>query len=130
MAKEFEDIRITGMDDAASHRPDPKMAMFNVVLTLSSPAPIEWSDYFNRKWEQHFFMKKRNASVSGQKLEIYCVPDELEKDLIPELNKIISETNNAYRTYQIQQIQQESARKAQEVAEREKLKSIKNNLKF
>jgi hypothetical protein len=130
IAKEFEDIRITGMDDAASHQPDPKMAMFNVVLTLSSSAPIEWSDYFNRIWKQLFFMQKRNASVSGQKLEIYCVPDELEKDLIPELNKIISETNNVYRTYQIQQIQQEAARKAQEVAEREKLKSIKNNLKF
>ncbi|MFH1493751.1 MAG: hypothetical protein ABIG70_03020 [Pseudomonadota bacterium] len=130
MMNEFEDIKIVSMDDAASHRPDPSMAMFNIFLNLSSSAPSEWAKYFNQRWQQHIYMLKRKANVSGRKLEIYCVPEELEKDHIPELNKVISETNNAYRAFHINQIQQEAAQKAQEIAEREQLKSIKNNLKF
>lgn len=130
MTKEFEDIRIVSMDDASSHWPDPKVAMFNIVLNLSSSAPYEWANYFNQRWKQHIYMAKRSASVSGGKLQIYCVPDELEKDHIPELNKIISETNYAYRTFLNTRIQEEAARMAQEVAERDQLKSIKNNLKF
>lgn len=118
------------MDDASSHWPDPKVAMFNIVLNLSSSAPYEWANYFNQRWKQHIYMAKRSASVSGGKLQIYCVPDELEKDHIPELNKIISETNYAYRTFLNTRIQEEAARMAQEVAERDQLKSIKNNLKF
>ena len=128
--KEFEDIKIVSMDDASSHRPDPNMAMFNIVLGLSSSAPHEWASYFNQSWKQHIYMTKRRASVSGRKLEIYCVPDELENDHIPELNKVIVETNNAYKAFLTKQTQQEAARQEQEVAEKEHLKSIKNNLKF
>src|SRR5450830_1168697 len=106
MMKEFEDIKIVSMDDAASHRPDPNMAMFNIVLNLSSSAPHEWANYFNQRWKQHIYMTKRRASVSGKKLEIYCVPDELEKDHIPELNNVFTETNNAYRAFLTKQTQQ------------------------
>lgn len=130
MTKEFEDIRIVSMDEASSHWPDPKLAMFNIVLNLSGSAPYEWANYFNQRWKQHIYMGKARASVSGGKLQIYCVPNELEKDHIPELNKIISETNYAYRIFLATRIQQEAARKAQKDAERDQLKSIKNNLKF
>ncbi len=99
MSEEFKDIRIIGMDDKASNRPDPKMALFDIVLNLSESAPYEWEDYFNSRWQQHLYMMKRTASVSGRRLTIYCVPDELEKDHIPELNKVIAETNQRYREY-------------------------------
>ena len=90
----------------------------------------EWANYFNQRWKQHIYMGRARASVSGGKLQIYCVPNELEKDHIPELNKIISETNYAYRIFLATRIQQEAARKAQKDAERDQLKSIKDNLKF
>jgi hypothetical protein len=128
--KEFEDIKIVSMDDSASYRPDPNLAMFNIVLNLSSSAPYGWTNYFNQRWPQHLYMMKRKATVSGSKLEIYCVPDELEKDHIPELNKIISEVNIAYRAFLIKQTQQEAMQKTQEASERELLKSIKSNLKL
>lgn len=69
---------------------DPNMALFNIVLNLSASAPYEWADYFNAGWQQHIYMMKRRASVSGRRLTIDCVPDELEKDHIPELTKIIA----------------------------------------
>lgn len=53
------------------------------------------------------YMMKRRASVSGDGLEIICMPDELEKNHLPELNKIIAETNAAYQSYVFAQTRQE-----------------------
>ncbi|MGA8862779.1 MAG: hypothetical protein WBM09_04480 [Gallionella sp.] len=130
MTREFEDITIVSMDEGSSHWPNPRVAMYNIVLNLSGSAPYEWATYFNQRWKQHIYMGKARARVSGRKLHIYCVPDELEKEHMHELNTIIVETNNAYRIFLAARIQQEATREAQEIAERDKLKSIKNNLKF
>ncbi len=130
MTQEFEDIRIVSMDEGSSHWPNPRVVMYNIVLNISGSAPYEWATYFNQRWKQHIYMGKASARVSGRKLHIYCIPDELEKEHIPELNKIIFETNNSYRTFLAARIQQEATRKAHEIAEKDKLKSIKNNLKF
>ena len=130
MTQEFEDIRIVSMDEGSSHWPNPRVTMYNIVLNLSGSASYEWATYFNQRWEQHIYMGKASARVSGRKLQIYCVPDELEKEHMHELNKIIFETNNAYRIFLTARIQQEATRKAQEIAERDKLKSIKNKLNF
>jgi hypothetical protein len=60
-------------------------------LILSSSAPIEWNDYFEKAWKSHIYLMKREASVSGNILTIICAPDELGEYHLPELNKIIDE---------------------------------------
>jgi hypothetical protein len=99
------------------------------VLNLSSSAPADWANYFNQRWEQHFYMMKRKAHVSGGRLEVYCVPDELQ-NLIVEFNKVIAETNQAYSRHLAQLQQQADKQKAAEEAEREQLSKIKGTLKF
>jgi hypothetical protein len=85
--------------------------------------------FFNGRWQQHLYMMKRRASVSGNSLEIYCVPDELQQH-ITELNKVIAETNTAYRSY-IQQSQVAAAeRAAVEARERAELTDFKSKLNF
>ena len=79
MAAGFEDIRIVAFDDKATRRGDPNLALMHLVLKLSAAAPHEWAHYFNESWRSHIYMMKRNAHVSGAQLEIYCVPEELEK---------------------------------------------------
>ena len=130
MSNNFEDIKIVAFDDHATYRSDPNSALMHVVLTLSASAPCEWSDYFNQRWKSHFYMKKRNASVSGKHLEIYCVPDELQEDHIPELNKVIAETNQAYRQYLVRAKDEADAQAERNAAEKVKLAEVKNNLKF
>ncbi|WP_147275237.1 hypothetical protein [Thioalbus denitrificans] len=126
----FQDIKIVGMDDAASHRPDPNKALYDIVLILSSSTPYEWADYFNARWKQQFYMMKRNASVSGKSLTICCVPEELEKHHLPELKKVIEETNQKYKEYlQAQQVQ-EQQRAEQEKAEKEMLSNMKGSIKL
>ena len=124
MESVFQHIKIVSFDETATHKSDRIS-----VLVLSASAPYEWSNYFNQRWTQHFYMMKRNASVSGMRLEVYCVPDELQ-NLIPELNKVITETNQAYQQH-LAQIQQQAAQQAAaDVVEREKLAQIKSSLKF
>lgn len=97
MANEFQGIRMVSMDESVSLRPNPNTGLYDVLFKLSIPAPDEWADYFNTRWDQHLYTAKRRATVSGSNLEICCVPDELNKYHMPELLKIIAETNNAYK---------------------------------
>jgi hypothetical protein len=70
MLKEFEDIRIVGMNDEASHNPDPSKALYNIVLELSATAPHEWAEYFNARWRHEIYSMKRRAQVSGRRLVV------------------------------------------------------------
>lgn len=129
MKNKFDDIKIIAMDDEASYKSEPNTQMVHIALTLSASAPYEWADHFNRLWQQHFYMMKRRASVSGDSLEIYCVPNELQ-DHIVELNKVISETNIAYGSYiQMSQLAA-TERAATEAQERANLADIKSKLNF
>lgn len=130
MSNSFEDIKIVAIDENASGGRDPHSALIDVVLTLSRDAPGEWANYFNERWHQHIYMVKRNASVSGNRLEIRCVPDELEKDHIPELKKIIQETNQAYRQHISQEQQAAQKEAARVVADKEAILNLKKNIKF
>ncbi|WP_072758198.1 hypothetical protein [Rhodanobacter sp. OK091] len=130
MPSKFEDIKIVAMDDEASYKSEPNTQMVHVVLTLSASAPHEWAQYFDGRWQQQFYMMKRRASVLGKRLEIYCVPDELQRHHIPELNKVIAETNATYRSY-VEKAQRAAAeRDAADSRERAELADLKSKLKF
>ncbi|WP_425967804.1 hypothetical protein [Aeromonas dhakensis] len=129
MISDFEPIKIVAFDDRATYKTDQSSVLVNAVLNLSSSAPADWANYFNQQWEQHFYMMKRNAHVSGKRLEVYCVPNELQS-LIVEFNKVIAETNRAYSQHLAQLQQQADRQKAADEAERELLSKIKGSLKF
>jgi hypothetical protein len=129
MLDQFNDIKIVALDDEASG-PSGQGVLLRLVLKLSQSAPSAWSQYFNDAWRQHLYMMKRRASVSGDRLEIICTPDELEKDHLPELNKVIAETNEAYGKYaqeqkRLKEIEIEAARRQSEA-----LSDLKGRLKF
>lgn len=130
MPTAFTDIKIVGMDDAASRPRDPNSAIVNVVFRLSASAPSEWANYFNEMWQRHIYMTKRRARVSGQTLELECVPSEIETDHLPELKKIISETNQAYSRVAEARIRQKDAEAARNAATAQELKDVKSRLKF
>jgi len=129
MTNEFEDIRITGVDESASGGGDENSALVDVVLTLSESTPSEWATYFNQRWEQHIYMMKRRARVAGSRLTIHCVPNELEKDHLPELRKVMEETNDRYRRHVANQAREERARAEREQAQKDEIKKLKG-IKF
>jgi hypothetical protein len=130
LSNNFEDIKIIAFDDKATYKSDPNSALMHAVLNLSASAPYEWSNYFNQRWNSHIYAMKRKASVSGKRLEIYCVPDELQNDHIPELNRVIAEANQAYRQYLAKTKREADSQASREAAEKAKLAEIKNNLRL
>lgn len=130
MANQFEDIRIVGLNEQASYKPDPAKALYDVVLDLSTSPPPEWAEYFNQRWQQKFYMMKRRARVSGDHLVIHCVPDELERDHLPQLREVIDETNAAYREHSAAQERRRRSEEQREEQERGQLRQLKDRLKF
>jgi hypothetical protein len=129
VADEFQDIKIEAFDNSASS-PSGEGALMRLVLRLSQSAPPAWSQYFNQSWQQHIYMMKRRAAVVGDRLEIICMPRELEGDHLPELKKVIAETNKAYRAYAAEQnrMKEEAAEEARR--QKEELSGLKGRLKF
>ena len=130
MSNEFVPIKIVGLNDGASKRVEPGSAIVRVVLELSASAPSNWADYFNNSWKQHIYMMKRRAEVRGKRLEIECVPEELQPDHLPELKKVIDATNEAYGKYHAQVALAQQAEVVAQVADAAKLAELKNKLKF
>jgi hypothetical protein len=129
VAEQFENIKIIGLDDKASG-PSGERALMRMVLQLSKTAPREWSDYFNQAWHNTFYMLKRSAQAHGNTLEIVCMPRELETDHLPQLNKVIAQTNDAYRAFEAKQQQQSQAAAESEQSQRAELSDLKKRLKF
>jgi hypothetical protein len=131
MTEDFKDIKIDSWNDKATYKSDPNTTFRNVILDLSASAPPEWADLFNNYWANNFlYMTKAKASISGSRLEIYCVPTELEKVHYPVLKNIISKTNQEYREYLVRKQSEADDLAAKEAAERDKLANIKRTLKF
>lgn len=130
MTREFTEIKIVSLDDTASRSSDPNSALVNIVLNLSSSAPNEWASYFNERWQSHIYMMKRHARVSGSRLEICCVPEDLQSDHLPELKIIIAETNQAYSQFLAQKERVAAAEAAKNETEKAKLRDLKNSIKF
>lgn len=129
MVKQFQDIKIAGIDEKASG-PSGEGALIRLVLRLTDNAPGEWSQLFNNTWGSHLYGMKRRASTYGDHLEIICVLDELESDHLPELKKVIADTNATYRRYLVQQAMEQKAEEEKAKRQEQQLSDLKSRLKF
>ncbi len=129
MTETFEDIKIVDLDEDASG-PYGKGAYTRVVLRLSKNTPQRWADLFNQAWCEHYYQMKREASVSGDDLEVICVQEELAQGLLDELKEVTTKTNNDYRSYLEAQHRRKQTEDEQAQREREKLSNLKGQLKF
>jgi hypothetical protein len=68
--------------------------------------------------------------LQGNRLVIICMPEELQTDHIPELNKVMSETNAAYKKYAAEKDKAQQARAENARRQKEELAKIKGQLKF
>lgn len=99
MAEKFEDIKITGVDTTNSGGNDGSSDLVDIVLTLSKSVSADWGSLFDSLWKQHIYMMRRPVRVSGSRMTIHCVPDELEKYHLSELKEITTKTNQKYKEY-------------------------------
>lgn len=129
MADQFEDIRIVDLDDKAT-RPSGEGALMTMVLRLSQSAPSAWVELFNHQWSQDFYMNKRRTMASGNRIEINCMPYELAEDHLPQLKKVVAETNTLYRQHLAHLQRQAEERAEAQRRQREEIADVKRRLKF
>jgi hypothetical protein len=122
------DIRITDIDKAKSY--NVKNNISRIFFVLSETPPAKWVRIFDALWVNHFYMSKRHAGIQGKYLYIDCVPNEIEKDHLPELNDNVRETNTRFTKWQ--QEQDEIRRRNEETDRRRRseIDDIRNNIDF
>lgn len=125
----FEPILLKKVIDEQSRRYEDT-ALYEIVIELSARAPQSWQDIFNHLWQQNFYMMKRTAVAYSYNITITCVPDELQQNHVPELKRVVEQTNNEYKGYLLQKAEHEAAMEAQAAAEKEKLKKLSDNISF
>lgn len=125
----FEPIKLKKIIDEQSRRYEDT-ALYEIVIELSARAPQLWQDIFNNLWKQNLYMMKRNATANSYSITITCVPDELQQSHVPELKRVVEQTNNEYQSYLAQKAQHEAAMEAQATAENKKLKKLSNDISF
>lgn len=92
---DFQDIRIVGLDDAASG-PAESGPLMDIVLKLSDNVPGDWREKFTETWIQGALAMRRQAVVQGDTLTSTCMAYEFQ-DQIDQLNDVMSATNDTYR---------------------------------
>lgn len=126
----FEDIRIIEIDDSKSYKPDPSKLLYNIYLKLSSEPPIEWQEIFEaeRRFPRHTMWRK--AWIEGKYIVIHCVPGEIEKYHAEDLKEDVENSNKKYRQYLMEETLKEAQKAEQKQAELNKLKELKEKIKF
>jgi len=124
----FEDIRIIGLDEERSYKPDPQKLLYNIYLKLSSPPPLEWQQIFEaeRSFPRHTIW--RRAWIEGQYIVIHCVLDELDKYHLRDLRQDVESANNKYREYLMEVARTKASEIRQKHEELTQLKDIKRRL--
>ena len=126
----FEDIKIIEIDDGKSYRPDPSKLLYNIYLKLSSAPPIEWQEIFEaeRRFPRHMMWRK--AWIEGEYIVIHCVPDEIEQYHAKDLKEDVENSNKKYRQYLMEEALKETKKLEQKQVELNKLKELKEKIKF
>jgi hypothetical protein len=125
---EFQDIKITGFDEASSG-PSGEGTLMRMVLRLSDKAPLSWCDYFDAGWKSHHYMMKRRATAHQDSITVICLPDELQGQ-INELKPIVAQCNTAYREMLAAHEAQQAAARRDAQARRDALANLKGTLDF
>ena len=130
MNSDFTDITITDLDAEQTRQSDTAPGLRQMVLTLSAQPTAEWTQIFEaeRQFPRHSMW--RRAWIEGPAIVIDCVPEELEKYHLRDLQQDVANTNQKYREFLTKvEAQNQREKKARE-EEDKRLNELKKRLKF
>jgi hypothetical protein len=124
----FVDISISGVDKGRTYNPDPEKILFNVYFNLSGYPPSEWVEIFDaeRRFPRHTMWRK--AWIDGDAVVVYCVPDEVKKYHLKDIQQDVASANSKYREFLQRQDQRKAREAAKEVQQRNSLSSALDDL--
>jgi hypothetical protein len=130
MEIDFTDIKIVSLEDQLTAQSPNNPTLRYIYLKLSqTPAPL-WTKTFtdSRKIARH--PRWRHAWIDRKFIVVECVPEEIETHHLRDLKQDIAKANAAYRGYLERQVQADGLGRVTQVIERDKLREMKDRLKF
>lgn len=130
MSQEFNDISITGVDEAKTLTNNINGVMYRVHVSLSERPSSMWGELFAAAWKFPRHSMWRRAHVTGHYIVIECPIDEMNRYHKTPLSDVAAEVNLQYRKYLAEsRAREERERREQEAAD-QRAKDAMRNIKF
>jgi len=130
MVTDFTDIKIVSLEDDLTAPSPNNPALRYIYLKLSATPTPGWSKAFERSRKIARHTKWRNVIVDRKYLVVECIPEEIETHHLRDLKQDIAYANREYRNYLEHQYHNESKSTHTQSLERERLREMKERLKF
>ncbi len=126
----FEDLRIVGLDEERSFKPNPQKALYHMYLQLSGQPASEWQQIFDaeRRFPRHSMW--RRAWIEGAFVIVHCVPDELERHHLEDLKEDVRNANVKFREYLTEQARRQAIEREKGQREQNSIRDLKGRLDF
>ncbi len=130
MEVDFADIKIVSLEDDLTAPSPNNPALRYVYLKLSATPPPGWTKSFNQSRKVARHTKWRNVMVDRKYLVVECIPEEIETHHLRDLKQDVYFANGEYRKYLQHQYHGEYKSVQTQSLERERLREMKDRLKF
>jgi hypothetical protein len=130
MDLDFTDIKIVSLEDELTAPSPNNPALRYMFLKLSATPPPGWTKHFNQSRKVARHTKWRNVMVDRKYLVVECIPQEIETHHLRDLKQDIYYANGEYRKYLQHQYHGEHKASQTQSLERERIREMKDRLKF
>ena len=93
-----EYITLHKVDDEQSKQAEDT-SLYNIKIELSASVSKEWQMIFDYLWKQNIYLMKCDAEAFRHHISIICLPDELHSHHVPELKRIVTQTNSEHEAF-------------------------------
>jgi hypothetical protein len=130
MNKPFTDIRITGLDTAATEQSPTAPGLRHMYLSLSDSPPFVWTQIFDAERQFPRNTMWARAWIQGDSIVVDCVPEELEQYYLRDLKEDVTNSNTKFREFLAREERRESAAEQAAQHERERIAKLGKRLNF
>ena len=92
----FKDIKVLGVDNIRTYKPDPEKSFYNVYFELSLVPPSGWVQIFERDFPSTKNLAGRKAWIDGRHIVVKCNFNEIDK-VLKDMKREVMEVNLKYK---------------------------------
>lgn len=127
MTKPFEDVKIIGLVSERCYVVEGHI--LRIYLQFSATPPLGWSYMFSMVWKTVLYPAKCRAGVDGDAIWVECAPKEVKEYHLAELEGAVAQTNEYYRSSQVECVAAEAQEAELDGQIRAQLDELANSLK-
>jgi hypothetical protein len=124
----FSDVKIVGIEDEMTYRPQTKL--YKLKLKLSVSPPTDWIRFFDQSRKEPRHPLWRIATVERKHINVECVPEEMQTYLLESLKEDVAIANLRYAAFLRKELEEEMRIRGVDANDAQRLADLKGKLKF